>query len=367
MDKLVIPTREGDFIETTEHLIFDVKGFVHPKNHVIAFLRYLPDPEGTRLRNGIRYKKVYALSDRYKVLKEKFPHYLYQDQRIRNTLLQAVPHELIWKIYRPQEYLQEVMDEESTVFQPWREILRSFTRILQDASQVPLTAMGISGSFLVGLAIPRSDLDFIVYGSQHGFKVYEGMTRLFQNPDSPLRPYRPEELKQLWEFRSQDTALSFEEFVKFEQRKRLQGKFEIGKVSKNLPQGELSLDFYIRLLKDRDEITERYEDYEYTPLGTVRVEGVIQNDEEALFTPCCYPLSVRRADWIERNSVFSFEKGLNSIRELVSYRGRFCEARKGELIQAQGTLEWVKDIRGDSYFRLIVGNNRSDFLRICDY
>ncbi|HWP47732.1 MAG TPA: hypothetical protein VNM22_11270 [Candidatus Limnocylindrales bacterium] len=373
----MISAREGDFIETVEHLIFDVKGFVHPKTHVIAFLRYFPDPDGTRLRNGVRYKKVYALNDRYQILKEKFPHYLYQDQRIQDTILQAVPHERIGKIYRPQEYLWEVMNEESAISQPHGEILRSFVRILQEASQIPLTALGISGSFLVGLATPRSDLDWIVYGSQQGLKVYEGMAKLFQNPDSPIRPYRPEELRKLWEFRSQDTALSFEEFVKFERRKRLQGKFEVGKVCKGIPSAQQTLDFYIRLLKDRDEITERYEDCVYTPMGTAWVEGIVQNDEEALFTPCRYPLVVRRVRWIERKplpfsdtfspSFFSFQKGLDSLQELISYRGRFCGARKGEVIQAQGTLEWVEDIRGDSYFRLVVGNNRSDFLKICDY
>jgi hypothetical protein len=33
---------EGDFIETYDHLIFDVKGFLHPKDRIIAFLRYVP-------------------------------------------------------------------------------------------------------------------------------------------------------------------------------------------------------------------------------------------------------------------------------------------------------------------------------------
>ncbi len=44
--------REGDFIETHEGLVFDVKGLVHPPERVIAFLRYYPSPKGKRKRDG---------------------------------------------------------------------------------------------------------------------------------------------------------------------------------------------------------------------------------------------------------------------------------------------------------------------------
>jgi len=41
-----VRAREGDFLETLEGLIFDVKGLLHPDARVIAYLRYLPDPHG---------------------------------------------------------------------------------------------------------------------------------------------------------------------------------------------------------------------------------------------------------------------------------------------------------------------------------
>jgi hypothetical protein len=350
--------REGDFIETTDDLIFDVKGLVHPKTHVIAFLRYFPDPEGTRFRNGVPYKKVYTLKERYQIVKEKFPRYLYQDSQVKDTLLQAVPREYIRKIYQPQEYLSGITNLKASQVKslpPHEKILRDFALVLHKASEVSLTAMGVSGSFLVGLPTPQSDLDFMVYGSQNGHKVYEAMEELFQNPDSPIRRYRLEELKKLWEFRSQDTSGSFEEFLSFEQQKRLQGKFETG----------VALDFYIRLVKDWDEIKESYEDYRYTPLGTALVEGVILGEEDGVFTPCRYPLAVRQFSPILPFS--ATPKSAGSIREIISYRGRFCEVRKGETVKVRGIVERVEGIQGDPYLRLIVGNHKLDFLKICDY
>ena len=71
--------REGDFIETREGLIFDVKGLVHPPDRVVAYLRYLEDPSGDRRRGDKTYTKVYSLSDREKTLRNRYPQYLFYD------------------------------------------------------------------------------------------------------------------------------------------------------------------------------------------------------------------------------------------------------------------------------------------------
>ena len=44
---------EGDLIETFDGNIFDVKGFVHPLDRVIAFIRFTPDSSGDRRRGGL--------------------------------------------------------------------------------------------------------------------------------------------------------------------------------------------------------------------------------------------------------------------------------------------------------------------------
>ena len=64
--------REGDFVETTEGLIFDVKGLVHPPERVIAFLRYYPSKNGKRERDGQQYDKVYHLAERFDFLKQHY-------------------------------------------------------------------------------------------------------------------------------------------------------------------------------------------------------------------------------------------------------------------------------------------------------
>jgi hypothetical protein len=44
--------REGDLIKHKSNVIFDVKGLIHPEGKIIAFPRYIPDPQGPRHGNG---------------------------------------------------------------------------------------------------------------------------------------------------------------------------------------------------------------------------------------------------------------------------------------------------------------------------
>jgi predicted nucleotidyltransferase len=87
----------------------------------------------------------------------------------------------------------------------------------------------------------------------------------------------------------------------------------------------------------------------------VKIEAVVVDDSEAIFTPCTYK--------IEDVKIVEGPK-LQPITEIASFRGRFCEqARKGEAVVAQGKLEHVTDHRsGEEYFRLLLGNKPTDYM-----
>ena len=69
---------EGDYLETKENnLFFDIKGYHHPQDRKICFLRFYPDENGERKKEGKKYKKIYSLNERYLKLREEFPKYLF--------------------------------------------------------------------------------------------------------------------------------------------------------------------------------------------------------------------------------------------------------------------------------------------------
>jgi len=333
-----VKAREGDLLETTDNIIFDVKGLVHPPNRVVAFIRYVPDPEGNRERDGTRYSKFYSLSKRYALLKQKFPQYLVDDP-VFNTLLCEVPFEDVKQHYQPAQGLQTLrnrnnLDEAETA-------ALQFMEILKEKSGVQWSKLGVSGSILVNLHEPFSDIDLIVYGSETGYRVQATMKEMLEDKSSPFKAYNLDGLKELFDFRSKDTITSFEDFVRTDSRKVSHGKF-MGK------------HFFIRFVKDLNEISEQYGTIIYKPEGRARIKATIADDSEAIFTPCSYKLA---------NVKILEGAKVEPIEEIVSFRGRFCEqARSGEAVIAEGKLERVQQEGKDDHFRLLLGSKPADHM-----
>ncbi|MHC3129979.1 MAG: hypothetical protein IBV52_07910 [Candidatus Bathyarchaeota archaeon] len=330
--------REGDLIETKDSIVFDVKGLVHPPNRIVAFIRYVPDPNGNRERDQKRYSKYYALSKRYDLLKREYPQYLVNDP-VFNTLLCEVPLADVKTHYLPAQGLQDLrnknnLDEAETA------ALR-FMEILKEQARVQWSKLGVSGSILVKLHEPSSDIDLIVYGSETGYQVQETMKEMLENKNSPIKAYNLDGLRELFDFRSKDTITSFEDFVRTDSRKVSHGKF-MGK------------HFFIRFVKDLNEISEQYGSIIYKPEGHARIKATIADDSEAVFTPCSYKLA--NVEVLEGTKV-------EPLEEIVSFRGRFCEqARSGEAVIAEGKLERVQQEGKDDHFRLLLGSKPADHM-----
>ncbi len=335
---LLIKAREGDLIETVEGLIFDVKGFVHPPDRIVAYLRYMESPHGDRRRGHKAYVKVYSLNEREEVLRRRYPEYLYYDP-VFGDYMQGVPNERVSRIYIPSKRVSELF--EKSRLDPVEMDAVGFIQILQDLSDVDLEDMGISGSILVGLYTEKSDIDVIVYGKENCLSVHAALEEAMEKRDGPILKYDLKDLRKLYEFRSKDTWMPLEEFIRMERRKFTQGKYR-------------GRDFFIRFLLDWDEVDERYGDRIYIPSGYARIKARVVDASNSIFTPCKYLI-----DDIE---ILEGTKA-QLLKEIVSFRGRFCEqAKKGERVIAQGKVEKVVEKDGTEFFRLILGAKPSDFM-----
>lgn len=333
--------REGDLIEAQDGNIFDVKGLVHPPDKVIAFIRFTPDPMGERSRNTQRYKKVYPLQDRYELLKDKFPQYLVFD-RVFNEWMCEVPVDKIRRHYKPEKYLNRLRTEK--VFHELEKQTLQLIHLLRQQSLVPWKALGVSGSLLVNLQSKTSDIDLIVYGSRNCQKVHSVLKLLIQDETSQVRSYTRSDLKALFDFRSKDTNVSFEDFVRTESRKALQGKFG-------------HRDYFIRCIKEQNEIDETYGSTIYEPAGEARIKATIIDNSEMIFTPCRYQIQTDRV--LQGTNV-------RHPTEIVSFRGRFCEqSRIGEEVISCGKVERVQKVgKRNHHYRLLLGNKPSDFMTL---
>jgi len=331
-------TREGDLLKTKDNIIFDVKGLIHPPGKAIALPRFIPDSSGNRKHEGRTYKKIYALATRFEFLKQNLPQYIVYDP-IFDEKLCEVPLGNVSRYYSPIVRLQELRF--SKKLDGLETCILEFFEHLKTRAEISWNKMGISGSLLVKLHMPNSDIDPIIYASENCRRVYEAAKTLTQDSESPVKAYSKEELQKLFQFRIKDTQMSFKDFERTESRKVLQGKFK-------------KRDYFLRFVKDWSEIQEKYGSIRYRNVGYAKIKGVIEDDSEAIFTPCSY--KIKNVDFLE---------GVHfPIEEIASFRGRFCEqARIGEVVVAQGKVEHATDTRTNhEYYRLLLGNEPSDYM-----
>lgn len=334
-----LKAREGDLIKTVSKVVFDVKGLVHPPNRIIAFPRFIPSPKGTRQDKNALYGKVYSLADRFKYLQENHPDLIIFDTVFDETMCE-VPVDQIAEHYQPPEKLASLRTSKNLTTIENKAL--QLATALKEKSGIHWSALGISGSIMAGLTNEKSDIDPLVYGVENSRKTYKALKELLQTDGSGFKPYSRTELQTLFDFRSKDTQMSFEDFEKVENRKAFQGTF-------------MGTDYFIRFVKDWNETSELYGAVCFKNCGYIKIAANITDSSDALFTPCSYKLS----------DVAVVEgPQLSPITEVVSFRGRFCEqAIKDETIEAQGKVELVTDNKSNSeHYRLIIGSKPSDYM-----
>ena len=324
---------EGYFIVTDDDHIFEVKGNVHPKNRVIAYLRYVPSSDGERCSaDGIRYRKVYLLHEREAYLSERHPEYLWYDHAY-GRVMQGVPTDRIAFVLNPVVCLSEIKDTGAHLNRLQKASLKLAQRIV-DGARLEWSDVGITGSQLVGLSRADSDIDLVVYGSLPAQRVF----LLLQGCDESLgiRRYSGERLNRHVDFRWGKQNTWWHVMREIEERKVLQGEFD-------------SYDFFIRNVKLQEETASLYGGQLVTNEGIQRIRGRIVDDQDAIFTPCTYCI-----ECVE-NSMF---------KRIVSYRGKFTEqTQKGMMVEARGRAELVvlKRTR-EEFMQLVLGEDLDDYL-----
>jgi predicted nucleotidyltransferase len=107
--------------------------------------------------------------------------------------------------------------------------------------------------------------------------------------------------------------------------------------------------FSVHPVKLEEELTEKYADKIYKPVGSVVMGAVVVENADSMFLPSVY--RVREVKIIKGPQV-------TNIEEVVSYEGLYSDiAEIGETILVKGKLEEVHDTKTkQKYHRVLVGS-----------
>jgi len=338
---------EGDYLETKENnLFFDIKGYHHPRDRKICFLRFYPDKNGDRSKEGKNYKKIYSLNDRYLKLREDYPQYLFYSNQL-DLELQGVKNEDIKKVYTPREYYDALkMRKDLSEIEKHS---KNMCELLITFGSIPEDAIGISGSPMIGLSKDNSDIDLIIYGTRASLEFQDKIKAMLLT-SSNFRTYNYNEYKTHYDWRVGGSGISFENFLKSEKRKLHQGKFH-------------GIDFFIRYIKSPSDWNGTFYDYEFKNLGRIKIKAKIIKSTNSIFTPCAYKIECLK---VLETKINGNRINFNNLNEINSFRGRFCEqATKGESVFVEGKLEEVK-FKTRTHLRILLTSQKHDKMVVID-
>ncbi|MHA1293267.1 MAG: nucleotidyltransferase domain-containing protein [Promethearchaeota archaeon] len=342
----IIKGIEGDYLETkNNNLFFDVKGLFHPKDRKICFVRFYPDINGDRIRKGKRYKKIYNLNQRYSFLKKNFPQYLFYSEEL-NLEVQGVKNEEILRIYTPREYLNGLFEKKN--LSRLEKYSKSLCELFISKGDIPKDSIGISGSSMIGLSNKNSDIDVIIYGTNTSLQFQEKLFHLLKE-GKYCRGFNLQEYRSHYKWRVGGSNIAFNDFLKSEKRKLHQGIYN-------------GFEFFIRYIKSPEDWKGNYYDYKFKNLGRIKLKAEVIDSSEAIFTPCTYKIKPNK---IIDSNFKTKEIRLEEIKEVNSFRGRFCEqCIKGERVFIEGKIEKVVFKNSFKYFRILLSDQVQDKMLI---
>ncbi len=294
---MILPLRLRDFVEDEDGWLYAVAAYDNA-DQAGCVLRYVPDSTGDRVRRatGVTYRKLDFPEAYARVAAEK-PEYL--------DLLHRVPLGEIAAVHKPDEVFPSVLARDERV------------RRLADALGLAPGTAGCTGSLLVGLEGPGSDIDLVVYGA--------AFDRARARLPHAIREGLADDLsEELWRrvYEKRQPELTYGEFRLHEARKWNRG--QVGGTY-----------FDILFARDYDAI-----DFRPVPkgpvLGKARLEATVTDATLAYDVPAVYGL-----DHPEVSRILSFTH---------TYAG---QALAGETVEAAGVLE----THGDEQW-LVVGTSR---------
>jgi len=321
MDRAIRKPKDRDFLRTREGMFFCVTGYLHPSDRYTAYLKYSPTSTGkwadeaTAYRRELPYYHVRNVAKTIDYLEKHYPAYV-SHCAVRDFRFSMVPRDHVARYYTPEARMVEILRRPQDQLE---EEVRGLALHLAAGAAVDPTALGITGSILIGLHNPDfSDIDLTIYGLDNARRLREALRQSsvprVRRLDEPFRAKWSKGIAERF-------PLTVEEARTLARRRWNYGTYE-GRY------------FSIHPIRSDDEISETYGDHIYRSRGSARIRATVVDANEALFMPAIY--RVDDVHLLER------DPAAIHVREVVSYEGLYRDVvDAGSVIEARGKLEAV--------------------------
>lgn len=325
---------DGDTFATREGFIFNVFGYEHPPDRVLAFLKYIP----ARLkglfhieflertwRYGrlplLRAEKLYTARNYHafiEAFRKEFPPYVYCCPFRQKEVISA-PLSTVKRVYVPRECLQLLATLKRK--DALQKNTLEFISLLASETGISLRDFGVHGSVALNMHTEKSDIDIVVCGANNFRRLEAAVDRLVKKGE-----------------------LSYLFNNRLDAARRFKGRYR-DKV------------FMYNAIRKPEEVNSRYGDFTYTPTVPVKFHCIVEDDGEAMFRPATYRIqNCEPANFPSRLPEDKIPKFVVSM--IGCYRN---VARKGDKIRVSGMLECVRKVEtGETFYQVVVGTGTSE-------
>jgi len=306
-----------------------VFGYEHPKDRVIAFLKYIP-AEYEEIFNVktlkrvwkkgklkfVRAEKLYTANN-YRVFletfREHFPSYVWHNPYLQKDIISA-PKKQIKKIYAPNESLQILLKKKRR--NKLEKIAVKLVALLSKKAKVKLGDFGLHGSLALNMHKADSDIDLVIYGAQNFRRVEKTVERL-----------------------AKKGIVEYVFTKRLDMVRRYRGRYK-------------NTLFVFNATRKPEEIKTKYGTFKCFPIKPVKFYCDITDDREAMFRPAIY--SIKNYVPIDKDSILAENTVPTKVISMIGYYRNV--ARKGERIRVSGLLERVEHTKTKkTKFQVVIG------------
>ncbi len=163
--------RDRDVLLDNEGRVFVVLGHIQPRDRVISFLKYIPDPQGRWALGSQKYRRVFwgGVDSVVNGIDTVPKHYVIQDSHFGTDLLE-VPTEDIQRHFLPEERLGAIMEEGPV--DRLEASAMGLAVALHETLGIDYSDIGVAGSILWKAHNPSfSDVNMNIYGFDNSWRL----------------------------------------------------------------------------------------------------------------------------------------------------------------------------------------------------
>ncbi len=160
------------YVEDRSGNLYVVMGYTHPPGELVAYLKYRPLPQRLRspwCRGSTCFERVVKQYSVNALLST--PQRLVWDP-VYGVEIPTLPVSEIRRIYEPRSRLRSII---SSPRDPIEEALLDAVSMIADSSGLHVDRFGVTGSILVGIHGPHSDMDITIHGCREAVEAVEAM------------------------------------------------------------------------------------------------------------------------------------------------------------------------------------------------